>query len=176
MPSYLAFLRAINLGANRKFPMVELRACLVEAGFADVETHIQTGNVRITTPMRSRRKVETELERIFAERVGFEVPTIVYPPDELAALYAEVQALEVTAQRRYLTLLKDEPSAELAADLDRWEDAGEGVRVVGRAVYWWLDHPTQAARMSNARVERQLGVATTRDLKVVAKLVERWCG
>jgi hypothetical protein len=42
-------------------------------------------------------------------------------------------------------------------------------------VVWWLDHPTQAARFSNARVERHV-VATTRDLKVVTTLAQRWGG
>jgi hypothetical protein len=46
---------------------------------------------------------------------------------------------------------------------------------VGRAVHWWLDHTTAAAKLSNARLERLTGPATTRDVKVVAKLVEKWC-
>jgi uncharacterized protein (DUF1697 family) len=175
MPSYIAFLRAINLGARRKFPMADLRSCLADAGFADVETHIQTGNVRLSTPMRSRAKVEAALERVLADRVGFEVPTIAFTPTELSTVYAEAESLGVTAARRYLTLLKDEPDPELAGLLDRWAEDGEGAKVVGRAVYWWLDHPTQVARMSNAQVERRLGVATTRDVKVVAKVVEKWC-
>ena len=33
MGEYVAFLRAINLGKNRKFPMAELRSCLEAAGF-----------------------------------------------------------------------------------------------------------------------------------------------
>jgi uncharacterized protein (DUF1697 family) len=174
VPTYVAFLRAINLGRNRKVAMADLRAWLAEAGFAGVETHIQTGNVRLTTPMRSRARVEAALERLLAERAGFEVPTIAFAPSELAAVHARTVALGVTAQRRYLTLLKDDPPEDLAAEIDAWSAPGEGAKVVGRAVHWWLDHPTQAARLSNARVERRLGVATTRDLKVVDTLVSRW--
>ena len=65
MPVHIGFLRAINLGPTRKYPMAELRAALTAAGFADVETHINSGNVKVSTPMRSRTKVETELERVF---------------------------------------------------------------------------------------------------------------
>src|SRR3712207_758590 len=93
MPTYVAFLRAINLGATRKFPMARVRSCLEDAGFGDVATHIQTGNVRVTTPLRSRSRVEAELERVFAAAAGFDVPTIVMAPAELAALYAEVRAM-----------------------------------------------------------------------------------
>lgn len=174
MPQHIAFLRAINLGKVRKVPMAELRAWLAAAGFTDVETHIQTGNVRLGTPMRSRAKVETEVERVLAERAGFEVPTVVLSPRELAELYAAAEGLGVTAQRRYVSFLKDEPGPEAQAVIDAWDAPGEGARVLGRAVYWWIDHPTRAARFSNARVERHIGTATTRDLKVVSALAERW--
>ena len=51
MPSYVAFLRAVNVG-GRFVKMAELRAALEDAGFTDVETHIQSGNVFV----RSRRR------------------------------------------------------------------------------------------------------------------------
>ena len=40
MPTYVAFLRAINLGKNRKFPMADVRRVLTTAGFTDVETEL----------------------------------------------------------------------------------------------------------------------------------------
>lgn len=175
MPTYVAFLRAINLGKTRKFPMAELRGCLTEAGFEDVETHIQTGNVRLESDLPTVAEVEAELERLFEACVGFEVPTIVFTPDELARTYAAATALDVSAQRRYLTLLKTEPDPAGVEAIDAWTAPGEGARVLGRAVYWWLDHPTAAAKLSNTRLEKNTGVATTRDLKVIAKLVEKWC-
>ena len=177
MPSYVAFLRAINLGRNRRFPMADVQRCLTAAGFTEVETFLATGNVRVVTSLRSRSKVEAGLERVFEAQSGFAVPTVVLTPAELSDLYDAVLALDVTAERRYVTLLKDDPPPTAVVGLDSWDAPGEGAKVVGRAVYWWIDHPTQDARLSNARVERQigaLGTATTRDLKVIAKLAERW--
>lgn len=173
---YVAFLRAINLGARRKFPMAELRDCLTAAGYADVATHIQTGNVLLSSPARSRRQVEAELERLFAENRGFEVPTIVVTPEELRSVYDAAAELEPVpdGHRRYVTFLKEEPAAEVAAELDGWNLDGERARVAGRAVHWVIPGPTQAARLSNARIEKLLGVATTRDLKVVRTLADRW--
>lgn len=155
--------------------MPQLKECLAAAGFTGVETYLATGNVRVESPRRSSRLVEQEIERELSAIAGFEVPAIVLQPKELAGLYDDAVALGVSAKRRYLTLLRDEPAAELVTELDRWEAPGEGAKVLGRAVYWWIDHPNAAAKMSNARVERQLGTATTRDLKVVTTLVERWC-
>ena len=53
MPTFIAFLRAVNVG-KRKYPMAELRDALTAAGFEEVETHIQTGNVLFRTSLRSR--------------------------------------------------------------------------------------------------------------------------
>jgi uncharacterized protein (DUF1697 family) len=176
--TFIAFLRAINLGRNRKVPMADLRSWLAGAGMADVETYIQTGNVRFTTTLRSHVKAETAMEQLLAERCGFDVPTIALTPAELTKVYDAADALEpvVPDVRRYVTFLKSEPPPEVAAELDAWDAAGERAKVVGRAVHWTVPGPLQAARMSNARVEKLLGVATTRDLKVVRTLAERWGG
>lgn len=175
MTTHIAFLRAINLGKNRRVPMPELKETLTAAGFADVESYLATGNVRVGSPKRSRSAVERDIEAALATSTGFDVPTVVVSPKELATLLDEAVALDVDAQRRYVTFLKDEPANDLAAELDAWQSPGEGARVLGRAVFWWIDHPTAAAKMSNARIQKQLGTATTRDLKVVTTLVERWC-
>ncbi len=85
MPTYAAFLRAINLGAVRKFPKDAIKAAVESAGMTDVETYINTGNVRFTTSMRSRAKIETALEKAFRADRDFEVPTFVFTPAELVA-------------------------------------------------------------------------------------------
>lgn len=175
MAAHIAFLRAINLGRNRRLAMPLLKEVLSDAGFTAVETYLATGNVRVESPRRSRRKVEQEIEAALEAAVGFDVPTIVLSPTELRTAYDEALATGVTAQRRYLTFLKEDPSGEVVAEIDRWRADGEGARVVPRAVYWWIDHPNAVAKMSNSRIEKLAGTATTRDLKVVTTLTQRWC-
>jgi uncharacterized protein (DUF1697 family) len=178
---YVAFLRAINLGKHRKFPMATVRGCLADAGFEEVATHIQTGNVRLVVPpeagrrLADRRDVEAELERVFAATTGFEVPTMVFTPAELRAVYDAVAGARADAERHYVAFLKEEPDAGTRREVEAWSAPGEGARVIGRAIYWWIDHPTAAAKLSNVRLEKRLGPATTRDLKVVTALVEKWC-
>ncbi len=176
MPSYIAFLRALNVG-GRVFKMADLRSALEESGLRDVETYIQTGNVYLSTGLRSREKVERHVEQTLAGCCGFEVPAVVLTPAELRAVHEEALALPSPLPgepRRYVTFLKREADPEAAAAIDAWDEEGERVAVRGRAVHWWLGKPTQAARLSNARIERALGPGTTRDLKVVTTLAERW--
>ena len=172
-PRMIAFLRAINLGKNRRFAMADLKACLAEAGFADVETYLATGNVRLGTRMRSRARLEERLEEVFEGCAGFAVPTIVVTPAELREVHEAAMALRLAAPRRYVTFLKEPLSAEARAEIDAWDAPGEGAKALERAVVWWLDHPSQSARFAIPKAERHV-VATTRDHKVVATLAERW--
>ncbi len=179
MPSYVAFLRAINLGATRKFPKDDIRGCVESTGCTSVATHINTGNVLLTTTLRSRAKVEALLEEAFLADRGFAVPTIAYSTTELRAVGADADELDAELGRpvsgHYVTLLKEAPSADVAASVDAMAYDGELARVRGRAVHLVLAKPYNEAVLSNARLEKRLGVATTRNVTVVRALVEKWC-
>jgi uncharacterized protein (DUF1697 family) len=45
MTTYIALLRAVNVGGTGKLPMAELKAMCIEMGFANVQTYIASGNV-----------------------------------------------------------------------------------------------------------------------------------
>ena len=110
MATYIGFLRAINLGATRKFPKASIIEAVEAAGFTDVETYINTGNVRFDTTLRSRGKIEAALEEAFEAEAGFAVPTIVFTQKELREI-AEHAASFGHSGRHYVSLLKETPSA-----------------------------------------------------------------
>lgn len=176
MPTYIAFLRAVNVG-RRKYPMAELRAALEAAGYADVATYIQTGNVLLRSPRRSRHKVEDELERLFEQDRGFTVSTVVLTPQELARVAAdadELAAAHPAGHGHYVSLLKDEPSPAGTRALEEHGLPDETVVVRHRAVHLLYDKPYHEAKLSNVQVERALGVATNRNAKVIRALAEKW--
>lgn len=176
MPTWIVFLRAINVGA-RRFPMAELGAALTGAGYRDVETHIQTGNVRLTSPLRSRARLEAALEGLFETDRGFHVATIALTPPELTQVAADATALgeaSPAAYGQYVSLLKTTPSA---ADIERVEGLSrEGERIIlrDRAVHFLYDVPYHTAKVSNAAIEKVLGPATNRNRKVITALAEKW--
>lgn len=177
MPTYVAFLRAINLGPRRKFPKAEVIAATESAGFADVETYLNTGNVHLTSAMRSPAKVAAALEEAYAERAGFEVPAIVFSASELAEV-AEA-ARELTSPdlaRHYIYLLRSRPTAAQVADLEaRADDAGSLV-VRRRSVHLLLGAGYRAGTVDPWGVEKVLGiVATSRNVDVVTTVADRWC-
>jgi uncharacterized protein (DUF1697 family) len=176
MTTYVAFLRAINVG-GRFFKMADLRAGLSHKGFGDVESHIQSGNLRFTSSLRSAGKVELAVEAALEELCGFTVRTIVRTPAQLGELSSYGAGLESPLDgdvRRYVTFLKEDPDGQLTATMNSWDVPGERAHVAGREVYLWLAHPSHEAKLSNARIERGGVVATTRDWKVISALGEKW--
>jgi uncharacterized protein (DUF1697 family) len=176
MPTWLAFQRAINVG-GRRYPMAELRTVLTEAGYGDVETYIQTGNIRLTASARSHVKLETALESLFLADRGFEVTTIVLTPAELARMAADAD--EVVADRapefgHYVELLRHAPDSAGTALIEGRGLPGQRAVVRGRAVHLLFDIPYHEAKPPDAALRRALGASTNRNAKVIRALAERW--
>jgi uncharacterized protein (DUF1697 family) len=177
MPSYVAFLRAVNVG-GRFVRMELLREALTEAGFRDVETHIQSGNVRVRSARRSAASVAAEVSRVVGSVAGFTVPAIVRTPSGLRAARTAAEAVPPLLEgegRRYLAFADGPVPEDAAAVLDAWDTPGERARVLGSEVLAELTIGFHRTTLTNTRIERVTGRTTTwRDLSVVRAVDERW--
>ena len=61
METYIAFLRAVNVGGTGKLPMSDLKAMCEAIGFRDVRTFIASGNVVFRSNL-NKAKVRSQLE------------------------------------------------------------------------------------------------------------------
>lgn len=178
MPTYFAFLRAINLGPTRKFSKADIARVVTDAGFADAETHINTGNVRFSTPMRSLARIEQTLEAAFVSDRGFEVPTIAFRPREFQTIAedaAELAAARPEAVRHYVSLLKAAPDPQTILAIEATSSPAGDVVVRGRAVHALLVPGYEDADLPALRVAKLLGVNTTRNATVIAAIATKWC-
>jgi uncharacterized protein (DUF1697 family) len=178
MPTYVAFLRAINLGANRKFAKDDIRRVVESLGFTEVDTHINTGNVRFTTPMRSRAKIEKALEEAFAADRRFDVPTMVFTTAEIAEIAREAAALSAERpglERHYVYLLKDELPPDVAARVEALASQEGGMVVRGRVAHALLGPGYQAGSVDPLGAAKLLGIATNRNLNVISAIAAKWC-
>jgi uncharacterized protein (DUF1697 family) len=83
MTSYVALLRAVNVGGTGKLPMSELKTMCVAEGFENVQTYIASGNVVFSTN-QSEAKVKAALERRLKAYAGKPVGVIVRTAKEIA--------------------------------------------------------------------------------------------
>ena len=176
MATFIGFLRAINLGPTRKFPKADIVAATEAAGFSDVATHINTGNIRFETRMRSRERIEDALESAYLADRGFEVSTVVFTPAELCAIADEAEEVaDGHPGTHYVSLVKKEPSAALARRSRRSAPTATSPGCAAGPCTWSSTDPYHHARLTNATIEKQLGVATNRNLKVIRAIAEKWC-
>ena len=177
MPTFIAFLRAVNVG-KRKYPMAELRDALSAAGFEEVETHIQTGNVRFRTALRSKEKVRQALEKAMEADRGFAVPVCLFTAAELSEVYDDAKRFEADhdapSTGHYVSLLQGSASAKDVAEFEKRQVDGEYVRVGKRAGHLILSKPYHEAKTGNDVFEKTFGPATNRNMTVITKLVEKW--
>ncbi|MCW2739460.1 DUF1697 domain-containing protein [Nocardioides sp.] len=178
MPTYVAFLRAINLGATRTFPKDAIRSATEAAGGSEVETYINTGNVRLTHAARSVAAVQRALEEAYADAAGFEVPTVVFTAPDLAALTARAEELHAEhdpSGQHYVTLFATAPTAATVKAAHALEHEGETVVVDGRAAYVLLDGNIHTSKLLGSKEFKALGQGTARTVKVLRTVTEKWC-
>lgn len=178
MSTYIAFLRAINLGAKRVFPKDAIVAAVEGVGFSDVRTHINTGNVHFQTRMRSIPRIQEALEEAFRADRGFDVPTMVFSAGEFAELAREARALSgerPNLVRHYIYLLAQELSPEVAQQVEATSsDRGE-MLVRGRAVHALLTPGYDDGVLDPLGAVKLIGLATNRNLNVVTTIAQKWC-
>jgi uncharacterized protein (DUF1697 family) len=167
-------LRGINLGPRRRVPMADLRALLADAGYEDVRTYVQSGNIVLRSP-GTTAKVERELQTLISERFGFEVPVVARSRAQLAAVVKADPLGEVAdnPKRYQVSFLAGKPAADVIARLEEQAVASERVVVHGREIYAW--HPDGVARSKlwNALAGKGLGVtATARNWTTVTTLLD----
>lgn len=86
MAVWVSLLRGINLGARNKVPMPALREALVAAGFGQVQTYVQSGNVVTSSRHRSPERVAALVREVVAGGFGLDVPVVARSPAELQAV------------------------------------------------------------------------------------------
>ena len=82
----IVLLRGINIGSRNRIAMGDLRELLSGAGYEDVRTYLQSGNVVLAT-RRSASARAADCEHLIAEDAsGCEIAVVVRTRDELAAV------------------------------------------------------------------------------------------
>ncbi len=88
MTCAVALLRGINVGGRRRVLMADLRAAFNDAGFEDVRTYIQSGNVVFCTS-RARTGLEAVIEAMLERQFGFSIPVVVRSRRQMNTLVSQ---------------------------------------------------------------------------------------
>ena len=173
MSVVVALLRGINLGSKRRVAMADLRALLSDAGFENVRTHLQSGNVVLDTADPPDDAARTIEQRI-AERFGFDVDVIVRTVPELAEVAANSPFAAVAADgaRHFVVFLPQEPDAEALAELAGEDFGPDRYAGRGREIYAWCPNGMRNSTLMRALTDPRLApTGTVRNWNTVTKLL-----
>jgi uncharacterized protein (DUF1697 family) len=154
--------------------MPALRTALEEAGFDDVRTYLQSGNVVLSSSAKAA-DVARKVERVIAKVFGLEIAVVTRTRAQLAKVveHNPLRRVAKSPKRYQVSFLDAKPSREVVRRIEEAAAPGERVVVAGREIYAW--HPDTIARSKlwALLAGQNLGVtATARNWTTVEKLLE----
>lgn len=174
MKTYIALLRGINVGGQKKIKMQDLRVTLSKGDLKEVQTYIQSGNIVFETESEEKESLSYQIHSLIKKDFGFEVPVLVISADEILEIINQNPfAGEEDDNGLYFVLLKAKPQEDRVQAFNEMKFENEDFHVSDQCVYLACKKGYGNAKLNNNLVESKLKVeATTRNLKTLMKLVE----
>jgi uncharacterized protein (DUF1697 family) len=121
MNSFIALLRAVNVGGTGKLPMRDLKDICEELGFGRVRTYIASGNV-VFTSLKSEAAIKTDLETTLEAYVCKPVGVAVRTAAEMAQVRANNPFPDAPANQTMAVFLDRAPPANTLAGIRGQKD------------------------------------------------------
>ena len=176
MMRWLVMPRGINVGKINRVPMAELVTRLEGAGFEDVITIGQSGNIIVTAP-GPEEKVCASVRALMTSAFGVDVPVMARSADEIRAILDANPLQDVaTDSSKYLAIfLSTAPSQAQVAALEAEDFSPEVVRIHGRTAFVWAPDGVKAMRVSHTALEKHFRVtATVRNWNTLEKIAAKF--
>lgn len=170
----IALIRGINVGGKNLLPMAVLRALCEKAGFADVRTHIQSGNVVFRAGAGAMKKAARMIEDAIEAKCKFRPSVSVRTVEELRVIAAKKPfgggALD--PDKLLVMFLVGDPPAGAAAAIRAIKADPERLALDGRELFMYFPVGVGASKLPMAKCERAVGVpGTCRNWNTVHKVL-----
>lgn len=163
MATYVALLRAVNVGGSGKLPMADLVAICVAAGLANVRTYIASGNA-VFDSEAGAAQIKAALEQRLASYAGKPVGVVVRSAAEMAQVLARNPFRDAPPNWTVAIFLDDAPPADTLARLKGQAD--ERVQLGAREIY-----VAYGAGMARSKLRIPAAAqGTARNLNTIARL------
>ena len=165
MTTYIALLRAVNVGGTGKLPMAELRAMCEAIGFTDVRTYIASGNVVFASKL-SEKSVKAKLEGCLEAYAGKPVGVLIRTGAEMTAVRDGNPFRSAAPNRTVAIFLDGAPPADTLTTVrgQRTEEIALGTREI-------YVHYGDGIANSKLKI-RAASAGTARNMNTVAILAE----
>jgi len=176
MPVYIAMLRGINIGPNKRMKMEKLRASCEALGFNKVKTFIQSGNVVFQAAKLSPAALCKQLEDRILSDFGFSAAVITRTKDEMARVVKNNPLLkepDIDPAKLHVVFLLESPKSEALKRLETLTLAPDKFGVAGKEIYFYFPNGVSGSSLWKHSLDRVLSVtATMRNWNTVNTLHE----
>jgi uncharacterized protein (DUF1697 family) len=173
--TYVALLRGINVGGNRKIEMPRLKSMFERLAFDGVRTYINSGNVIFRSRSRDRKALTRKIERAIEEQFGSPVAVVLRTVQEMERLVARIPGDWVNDPQMRCDVLFLWPEFDRRSIVKEFpvNPEVEDVRYVPGAVVWRID----SKNVSRSRRTKIFGTdlyrgLTIRNVNTVRKLAQ----
>ncbi len=132
MSSFVALLRAVNVGGTGKLPMSDLKEICEELGFAAVRTYIASGNV-VFSSRKSEAAIKSALEKRLEVYARKPVGVLVRSAAEMAQVFADNPFPDAAPNRTMAVFLDRAPPSDILAGV--LGQRGEQILLGRREIY-----------------------------------------
>jgi uncharacterized protein (DUF1697 family) len=176
MPVYVSLLRGINVGGNKLIKMDRLKALYERLGFENPKTLVNSGNVVFATDEKSRKKLPAAIEDAIEQEIGFRPTLVIRSAAELQKVIERNPFPKMAkADPGHLVwmALAAKPDTDAKSRLAAAYSGPEEIEIAGEDAYVIYPNGIGRSKLTNALLEKQLGVAgTARNWNTVTKLLQ----
>jgi uncharacterized protein (DUF1697 family) len=172
---WVSLLRGINLGKHQQVNMPRLREALSGAGFENVRTYVQSGNIVATSRHPGPEGVAAAVRDVVRTSFDVDTPVVVRSPAQLRAVRAWCPFPEDARERPtavHVVHLTAAPDAELAAATLATDWGPDRLVITGCEAAICYADAMHSSRLQPARLLKSLGVdGTARNWRTLEAVV-----
>ncbi|WP_297334012.1 DUF1697 domain-containing protein [Flavobacterium sp.] len=176
MQKYLALFRGINVSGKNIIKMEGLRKVMANAGYTDVVTYIQSGNVVFTANEADKGKVRQHLEALVQKEYNLSITIFILDENDMQRAisgnpFAGPDDIEEGTKKLYITFLSGIPEADYYEKLLQAPIGEDEIALKDAILYFKLAGKASESKLSNNLIENKLKLrATTRNWNTTIKL------
>jgi uncharacterized protein (DUF1697 family) len=176
MNIYIVLLRGVNVSGKNILKMSELTDRLIKAGFIDVKTYIQSGNIVFSYEVTPYQELEKKLKDLVLENFNLDIPVDVLSYEEIRKAIEFNPFIRDTAidiQHLHVTFLSGVPDEEKIIGIKNGNYGSDQFFYSEKLIYLHCPKGYGKTKLTNTMLESKLKVnATTRNWKTINELLK----
>ncbi len=179
MSRYIALLRGINISGKNKISMPALKAALIEKGFSEVSTHLNSGNIIFSDDETDTIVLSEKIKTLIQEKFSLDIPVFVIAQSELKTLLTKAPSWWGSDSKdiydNLIFAIASHSIETVAEKIGEPTEKIEKVQICGNAAFWSFDRKLYAKanwwkKTAAPGIGEMITIRTANTLRKIAKM------